>query len=391
MPFLLEDAGNPLSRHFLGDKPRMAVEQAREDTANLVGAHAEEIVFTSCGSEANNLAIKGASQALGKKGKHVIASPIEHHSVLHPLKTLERNGFQVSWLKVDSRGVVSPDEVRALLMDDTVLITVTTASGEIGSIEPIKEIGGIARAKDITFHTDAVAAVGQIPLDVDELGVDLLSVAGNIFYGPLGTGALYVRKGTRLSPIIEGGIQEQGLRAGTHNVAAIVGMGVAARIALDKMTERQLYLTELRDKVIDGLAEKIPDCLLTGAREERLPGHASFCIRFIEGEAILMHLNFAGIAGTSGSTCSSEALKVSHVLEAMGLDPVSAQGSVVFSLGPDNNCEDVSILLEKLPGIVARLRQMSPLAGRERAKASRAMSSHSSPFLSEKLIATNGI
>jgi len=364
IPFLGEEMGNPLSQHVFGDHPRKAVEEARENVSRLIHADSEEIIFTSCGSESNNLAIKGTAQAYIKKGKHIIASPTEHHSVLHPLKGLEKQGYEISWLKVDGQGMIDPDEIITLVRKDTILISVTSASNEIGTLEPIREIGEFARQNDIVFHADAVAAVGHIPVDVQELQVDLLSLAGNTFYGPLGTGALYIRKGIRVSPLIEGGIQENGLRAGTHNVAGIVGMGVAAQLAKEKLMERRERLSNLRDRLIKDLPEKVSDCFLTGHPVHRLPGHASFCIKFIEGEAILIHLNFVGIAATSGSTCSSQALKVSHVLKAIGIDPLWAQGSIVFSMGIDNTEEDVKFLLSEILPVVEKLRKLSPLATR---------------------------
>lgn len=359
--FLSEDIGNPLSKHMFGAKPKSALEDARASAAGLINANPEEIVFTSCGSESNNLAVKGAAAAHAKKGKHIIASPIEHHSVLHPLKNLEKQGYEVSWLKVDKNGSINPQQVSELIKKDTILITVTSGSNEIGTLEPIKEIGKIARDKGVVFHTDAVACCGFVPIDVKEMNADLLSMAGNAFYGPQGTGALYIRKGVRVAPLIEGGIQEQGLRAGTHNVAGIVGMGVAAKIAKEKLTQRRAFLIELREKLIDGVLNNVPECFLTGERANRLPNHSSFCIKFIEGESILLRLNFLGIAGTSGSTCSSEALKVSSVLDAIGIDPIWAQGSVVFTLGIENTSEDVESLLQNLPGVVDTLRKMSPL------------------------------
>jgi cysteine desulfurase len=363
MPYLTGDIGNPLSRHFLGEKPGHALEDARGHVAALINAGgSEEIIFTSCGSESNNMAIKGVVQAYVQKGKHIIASTIEHHSVLHPLKNLEKQGYEISWLKVDNKGRVNPEEIARQIRKDTILVTVTSASNEIGTLEPVKEIGRIAREKGIIFHTDAVASAGLVSIDVKDCSIDLLTIAGNTFYGPLGTGALYIRKGVRLFPLIEGGIQEGGLRAGTHNLPGIVGMGVAARIARDKLPERTEYLSKLRDTLIKGTLEKIPDCFLTGDETNRLPGQASFCIKFIEGESILLHLTFAGIAGTSGSTCSSEALKVSHVLNAIGIDPVWAQGSVVFSLGIDNDSTEVELFLKELPVIVDKLRRMSPLS-----------------------------
>lgn len=354
LPFLGEDMGNPLSRHFLGEKPKRAVEEARGYVAGLINGDPGGIIFTASGSESNNLAIKGAALANIKKGKHIIASPIEHHSVLHPLKNLGKQGFEISWLKVDKNGFVDPQELNSLIRKDTVLITVTSASNEIGTLEPIEEIAGIAKEKGVIFHTDAAAYIGFT-------NVDLLTMADNTLYGPLGTGALYIRKGVRVSPLIEGGIQERGLRAGTHNVAGIVGMGTAARIAKEKLPVWQAELTKLRNRLIDGTLKKIPDCFLTGDREKRIPGHASFCIKLIEGESILLYLNYSGIAGTSGSTCSSEALKVSHVLDAIGIDPVWAQGSIAFGLGIDNTVDDVDFFLQELPAIVERLRMMSPL------------------------------
>jgi cysteine desulfurase len=364
IPFLSNEVGNPLSSHIFGDGPREAIEQAREHVANLISAKCEEIVFTSCGSESNNMAIYGIAKAHSRKGKHIIASPIEHHSVLHPLKGLEKEGYEISWLDVDGKGTVNSDDVDHLIRKDTILIAVTSASNEIGTLEPIKQIGRIAKEKGVIFHSDAVACVGSVPVNVQELNVDLLALSGNAFYGPPGTGALYVRKGTRITPLILGGIQEGGLRAGTHNVASIAGMGAAAKAAGDQLYDRQRHLLKLREKLIKGVLEKISDCFLTGHPVNRLPGHASFCIQFIEGESILMHLNSFGIAGSSGSTCSSQALKVSHVLHAIGIEAVWAQGSVTFTLGMDNTVEEVDLLLEELPQITKELRRISPLVAK---------------------------
>lgn len=361
LPFLSQEYGNPLSRHSMGTNPRKALEEARGALAGLIGASAQELVFTSCASESNNLAIKGVALAHSKKGRHIIASPIEHHSVIHPLKSLERQGWEISWLHVDDKGRVDPREVDSLVRRDTCLITVTSASNEIGTIEPIKEIGINAREKGVLFHTDAAACVGNIPIDVRDLCVDLLSLAGNTFYGPPGSGALYVRQGVKIFPIIEGGVQEGGLRAGTQSVAAIVGMGAAAKLANKMLSGRSAHLITLREAMIEGVLGGVPDSFLTGDRQMRLPGHASFCIKFIEGESILMHLNSLGLSGTSGSTCSSEALRLSHVLEAIGVDPVWAQGSVTFTVGLDNTIEDVESLVKNLPIVVGKLRQMSPL------------------------------
>lgn len=361
IPFLAEEAGNPLSQHLFGGRARVAIEEARANVANLIGAQPEEIIFTSCGSEANNLAIKGVARAYREKGKQLLSTPIEHLSVLHPLRSLEREGYEISWLKVDSSGVVDPEEIKKLIRPDTLLISVTLASNEIGTLEPIREIGKITRERGIILHSDGVAAIGSVPLDVKDLQVDLLSIAGNTFYGPLGTGALYLRQGIRLHPLIEGGVQEEGWRAGTHNVAGLIGMGVAARLAKENLLRRQEHLFNLREKLITGLLDKIPEIFLTGHRTSRLPGHASFCVKFIEGEAMSIHLNLLGIAATSGSTCSSQALKVSHVLKAIGIDPLWAQGSLVCSLGIENTLDDIDYFLAHFPTIVENLRQLSPL------------------------------
>ncbi len=370
MPFLAEQMGNPLSWHIFGERAQEAMEEARKNVAGLIGSRTEEVIFTSCGSESNNLAIKGIAGAYAKKGGHIIAAPVEHHSVLHPLKGLQKKGFDISWLSVDDSGRILPDEVVKLIRKDTILITVTSASNEIGTLEPIAEIGAIAKQHDIFFHTDAIASAGTVPIDVKTLNADLLSLSGNVLYGPLGTGALYRRSGVRLEPLIAGGIQEWGFRAGTHNVAGIVGMGVAAKIAAEKIADRREHLILLRDRLLGGVLDKIPDAFLTGHPVERLPGHASFCIKFIEGEAMLLHLNMAGVAGTSGSTCSSLALKVSHVLAALGVDPAWAQGSLAFSLGIDNTEEDVAYFLDAFPSIVETLRKLSPFAGKHRGQPS---------------------
>ncbi|MBI2252569.1 MAG: cysteine desulfurase [Armatimonadetes bacterium] len=359
--FLGEDIGNPLSRHLFGEKAKKILDESRQSVSELIGADIDEIIFTSSGSESNNMAIKGIAKSQIKKGRHIIASPLEHDSVYHPLKSLEKQGYEISWLKVNAYGKVNPEEVKNLIKTDTILITVMSASNEIGTLEPIKKIAEIAQDKGVIFHTDAVAAAGIIPINVKDLGVDLLSLAGNPFYAPFGSGALYIRKGVRILPLIEGGIQERGLRSGTHNISAIMGMGKAANLAKEKLLERKTYLTTLRDKLIKGILENISDCFLTGHKIERLPNHASFCIKYIEGEAMLMHLNFKGLAGTSGSTCSSEALKVSRVLKAIGIDDVSAQGSVVFSLGIDNDLQDIEFFLREFPPIIQKLRAISPL------------------------------
>src|SRR5271157_2196435 len=361
LPYLTEAFGNPSCLHEWGDIPRDAMEKARGQVAELIGANPEEIIFTSCGTEANNFAIKGLALAQQKKGKHVIVSAIEHFSVLNSAKTLEKWGFEYTTVPVDKDGTVNPEDVRKAIREDTVLVSIMHANGEIGTIEPIKEIAKITKEKGILFHTDAVASVGNIPVNVKELGVDALSLAANMFYGPKGVGALWVKKGTRIMPLIDGGIQEGGRRAGTENVAGIVGLGKAAEMAREQMPSRIEKLTTMRDYLIKELPVKISHVLVTGHPQNRLPGHASFCIEFIEGESMLMLLNAKGVGVTSGSACTSRALQASHVLLAMGLPHEIAQGSLLFGLGITNTKEDINYVLDVLPPIVERLRQMSPL------------------------------
>ena len=361
LPYMGEFFGNPSSLHDWGDTARMAVDEAREKVAALINADPEEIIFTSCGTESNNLAVKGIALAQQSKGKHVVVSAIEHFSVLHAAKTLEKFGFEVTEVPVDRYGIIDPDAVRKSIRKDTVLVSIMHANGEIGTIEPIKEIAKITRELKISFHTDAVATAGTIPVNVSELGVDALSLAGNQFYGPKGVGALWVRKGVRLMPLFDGGIQEEGRRGGTENVAGIVGLGKAAEIALSGMASRIKQLSPLSDRLIEALPAKIQQVVVTGHPQNRLPGNASFCVEFVEGESMLMLLNSKGIAVSSGSACTSRALKASHVLIAIGLSHEIAQGSVLFTLGLDTTPEDIDYVLETMPPIVARLRQMSPL------------------------------
>jgi len=361
MPYLGDVFGNPSSLHDWGDGAREAIQSAREQVAALIGANADEVIFTGSGTESNNFAIKGLALAQQNKGKHVAVSAIEHFSVLHSAKTLEKWGFEVSEIPVDEYGVVNPDDVQRNLRKDTVLVSIMHANGEVGTIEPIREIAQITRERNIRFHTDAVAAAGTMPVSVAELGVDALSLAGNQFYGPKGVGVLWIRKGVRIMPLLDGGIQEEGRRAGTENVPAIVGLGKAAELARTHMTDRINVLTPLRDRLLKELPSGIERVVVTGHPQNRLPGHASFCVEFIEGESLLMLLNSKGIAVSSGSACTSRALKASHVLIAMGLSHEIAQGSVLFTLGIDNTNEDIDYVLETMPPIVDRLRQMSPL------------------------------
>ncbi len=361
MPFLGEKFGNPSSLHDWGDAAREAIEEAREKVAQLIGANAEEIIFTGSGTESNNFAIKGLALAQQSKGKHIVISAIEHFSVMNSARTMEKWGFELSLVPVDKYGVVNPEEVRKCLRKDTVLVSIMHANAEVGTIEPIKEIARIVRENNITFHTDAVASTGAIPIDVNELGVDALSLAANQFYGPKGIGALWVRNRVRIIPLLDGGVQEGGRRAGTENVAAIVGMGKAAELAMADMATRTKRLAELRNHLLSELPARIGHVVVTGDPENRLPGNASFCVRFIEGESMLMMLNSKGIAVSSGSSCTSRALKASHVLIAMGLSHEIAQGSILFMFGIDNTRADVDYVLEVMPPIAERLRRMSPL------------------------------
>ncbi len=361
MPFLTEHYGNPSSMHSLGEKVTDALDEARGHVAKLINARESEIVFTSGGTESNNWALKGVAQANRARGNHVIISSVEHFSIMHAAKALETQGIDVTRLPVDRYGMVDPDDVEKSITAKTILISVMHANNEVGTIEPIAEIGRIAKSKGITFHTDAVATAGVIPVNVEELNVDLLSLAANPFYGPLGVGALYVRKGTKIVPLIDGGIQEGGMRAGTENVLGIVGMGKAAEIALKEMDARINHLIPLRNRLMKELPTTIEDVVLVGHPTNRLPGNVSVLVRYVEGESMLLFLDMEGVEIASGSACISRSLKVSHVMLAMGIDAGSAQGSLLFTLGKDNSNADIDDVLRILPPIVQRLRDMSPL------------------------------
>jgi cysteine desulfurase len=359
-PYFGEVYGNPQSLHGFGMEPASALEEARGKVASLIGASAEEIVFTSSGSESNNMAIKGLAFANQKKGKHIVVSAIEHQSVLHSCAYLEKIGFEVTQVPVDSNGVVSVDALNQVMRKDTVLVSIMHANNEVGTIQNIKALSDIARKAGVAFHTDAVATAGMIPAMVGELGLDALSMSAQNFYGPKGIAALYVRKGTRIVPFIDGGIQEGGRRAGTENLPAIVGMGVAAEIALSKMDERSAHLTPMRDSLTRGLL-KMEYVRASGHPTQRLPGTASILVQYIEGESMLLMMDQQGVAAASGSACTSKALKASHVLLAMGIPHEIAHGSLLFSMGYLNTMEDVEYVMEILPPIVERLRNMSPL------------------------------
>lgn len=361
LPFLSEHFGNPQSRHAAGEAPRRALEEARKRVAELIGADPREMIFTASGSEANNLAIKGVLSARQKKGRHIITSAIEHFSVAHPLKHLEQEGYEVTWLPVDRKGRVEPSQVSAALRKETVLVSILHANNEIGTVEPIEAIAAITGEAGVLFHTDAVATAGVIPFQVDSLGIDLASFSAQQFYGPKGAGALYVRRGTRLHPLIEGGIQEGGRRSGTENVAAVVGMGVAAMEAKRRLPTEAPRLAALRDRLIVGLRERVPLLHPTGDPIDRLPHVASLAIEFVDGEALIRKLEKRGVLAASGSSCSAEALKISPVLTATGLPANIAQGGIVFSLGLETTEADIDAVLSIVPASVEEIRKVSPI------------------------------
>ncbi|MDA8175248.1 MAG: cysteine desulfurase family protein [Nitrospiraceae bacterium] len=365
MPYLKEQFGNPLSLYDLGGKARQAVEDARAQVAALINAKPQEIIFTAGGAEANNFAIRGLALANRQKGAHLIVSRMEHHSVLNPARILEKEGFAVTYLNVDRSGAVDPAEVEKAITKETILISVLSASPEVGTIEPVDEIAAIAAKHQILFHTDAVASAAYLPSNVDKPGITALSLSAHEFGGPKGAGALYVKGGTRIMPLIYGGIQEGGRRAGTENVPAIAGMGAAASLVKAELAEGKeaARLSGLRDKLIKGILGGVENAYLTGHPERRLPGHASFCVEFIEGEAMLLMSAAKGIYAASGSACSSKALKASPVLLSMGISAQLAQGSIVFSMGGGTTDEDVDYVISEFPPVVKRLREISPYAG----------------------------
>lgn len=359
--YLKEHFGNPTSLHYFGRKVRKDVEAARETVARAIGADPSEIVFTSGGTESDNMAIHGAAYANRNRGNHIITSAVEHHAVLNTVKALGKEGFSVTILPVDKHGMVSVEDVASAINDKTILITIMHANNEVGTIQPIAEIGKLARERKIIFHTDAVQSFGKIPVNVDELGVDLLSISGHKIYGPKGVGALYIRKGTRWrQTLFHGGAQERLRRAGTENVPGIIGLGKAVELAMAEMESESARLRQLTDRLIAEVT-RIPYVELTGHPEKRLPGHASFVFRFIEGESMLLSLDMKGVAASSGSACTSGSLEPSHVLLAMGIPHEVAHGSIRITLGRDNTMEDIDYFLEVMPPIVERLRAMSPL------------------------------
>lgn len=361
LPYFTEKYGNPSSVYSLGSMSKRAVEDAREKVAKALGANPREIFFTGGGSESDNWAIKGVAFANYDKGNHIITSKIEHHAILHTCEYLEKKGFEVTYLDVDEYGIVDLEQLRNAITDKTILISIMFANNEIGTIQPIKEIGEIAKEKNIYFHTDAVQAIGNIKIDVKELNIDLLSLSAHKFYGPKGIGALYVRQGVKIDPLITGGAQERKRRAGTENVPAIVGLGKAIELAYTNFEEKNNRLIKLRDMLIEKIKSNIDYVRLNGHPVKRLPGNVNMCFQFIEGESLLLSLDMEGIAASSGSACTSGSLDPSHVLLAIGLSHEIAHGSLRLTLGDFNTEEEIDNVVEKLVKIVERLRSMSPL------------------------------
>ena len=361
IPYFTEYYGNPSAIYSFAGKAKGAIEEARKILAEGIGARPEEIFFTGGGSESDNWAIKATAEAYAAKGHHIITSKIEHHAVLHTAEYLEKNGCEVTYLDVDENGLVSPETVKAAIRPDTVLISIMMANNEIGTVEPIREIGAIAKENGILFHTDAVQAFCHLPINVEEMHIDMLSASAHKLNGPKGVGFLYIRRGLKLRSFLHGGAQERQRRAGTHNVAGIVGMGKAAEIAICEMEKRNAYVTELRDHLIERVLAEVPYTRLNGDRRNRLPGNASFCFRFIEGESLLILLDQNGICASSGSACTSGALDPSHVLLAIGLPHEIAHGSLRISISEKTTKEEIDFTVDRIKEIVERLRNMSPL------------------------------
>ncbi|MDR0800619.1 MAG: cysteine desulfurase [Endomicrobium sp.] len=365
-PFFIEHYGNPQSIYSFGSFSKDALETARRQVANLINADAEEVIFTSCGTESNNLAIKGIASALKTNGRHIIVSSIEHFSVLNPVKRLEKEGFEVSFILVDGKGNVSEAELKKALRKDTILVSIQYANPEVGTIQDIKKLVSAVKQSGIAgdfvaFHTDAVGACGTIPIDVKDLEIDALTFSASSMYGPKGAAALYLKKGMRINPQIEGGIQENSKRSGTENLPAIAGFGKACEIAKGEIIKNAKTVQKLRNKLIDGLPKRIEHIYLNGACENRLPGNVNFSIEFVEGEALFLLLDAKGIMAASGSACANRNLKLSHVLNAMDVDVAVGQGSILFTLSKFNTEEEIDYVMEEFPNIVKRLRDMSPL------------------------------
>lgn len=361
LPFFTEHYGNPSSIYSFAGEAGKAVDEARRTIASAIGADASEIYFTGGGSESDNWALKATAEAYASKGKHIITSKIEHHAILHTCEWLAKYGIEVTYLDVDENGLVSPEALKAAIRPDTILVSIMTANNEIGTIEPIAELGRIAHEAGALFHTDAVQAFGHIPINVDEMNIDMLSASGHKFNGPKGIGFMYIRKGVKIRSFIHGGSQERSRRAGTHNVPGIVGMAKAASLAVEQMNDRMAYEIKLRDHLIERVLNEIPYVRLNGHRTNRLPNNANFCFRFIEGESMLILLDQNGICGSSGSACTSGSLDPSHVLLAIGLPHEIAHGSLRLTLSEKTTMEDIDFTVDKLKEIIERLRSMSPL------------------------------
>ena len=361
LPYFNIQYGNPSSVYSLGSRSRTAVEKSREIIGNMINAEEREIFFTAGGTEADNWAVRGVAYANKDKGNHIITSKVEHQGIIHTCEYLEKQGFAVTYLDVDEYGIVDLEQLEESITDETILISIMFANNEIGTVQPIKEIGEIAKERNIYFHTDAVQAIGNIRIDVDELNIDMLSMAAHKFHGPKGIGALYIRRGVKIDPLIIGGGQERNRRAGTENVPGIVGMGKAIELAYENLDEKNEKLIQLRERLIKGIFDNIDHVRLNGHPTKRLPGNVNICFEFIEGESLLLSLDMEGIAGSSGSACTSGTLEPSHVLLSIGLPHEIAHGSLRLSLGDNNTAEEVDYVVEKLVGIVSRLRAMSPL------------------------------
>ncbi len=363
IPYFGIEYGNPSSLYSIGRTARRAVEEARKKVARTINANHKDIYFTACGSESDNLAIKGIAYANKEKGNHIITSKIEHHAVLNTCKTLEEQGFKVTYLNVDENGIISLEELKNSITKDTILITIMFANNEIGTIQPIKEIGKIAKENNIIFHTDSVQAIGNVRIDVQELNIDALSMSAHKFYGPKGVGALYIKEGVKFEKIQDGGHQERNKRAGTENVAGIVGLGKAIEKIYENFDEYNEKLTNLRDYYIKRVEEEIPYIKINGHRTNRLPGNSNISFKFIEGEALLLNLDFKGICASTGSACASGSMNPSHVLVAIGLTSEIAHGSLRITIGEENTKEDIDYLVDCLVEITQKLRNMSPLYG----------------------------
>ena len=361
MPYLTANYGNPSSVHAFGREARPGLDKARQQVAAALNAEVDEIIFTGCGTESDNTVLLGVAEKYKAKGNHIITTNIEHHAILHTAEYLEKNGCEVTYLPVDEYGRVSAEQVAEAIKENTILVSIMFANNEVGSIMPIAEIGAVCREKGVLFHTDAVQAVGHVPIDVKAMNIDMLSLSAHKFHGPKGVGALYVRRGIRLPSFVKGGGQEKGRRAGTENTAGIVGLGAAIELSCANMEENAKRMTSLRDRLIEGIEREIPEVKLNGHRTERLPNNVNYSIRYIEGESILLMLDMNGIAASSGSACTSGSLDPSHVLLALGLDHETAHGSVRLTLGDETTEEDIDYVIDVLKKTAERLRMMSPL------------------------------